>query len=459
MFCSRAVCFSILAFAVAAPAPVGAQIVERPARPFRGLFGGGPPPDPNRTRQELTLTSSLFGGYDDILTPGGGVSTSDENAVSGYAGYADVALRYWKGRTNRWFEASGRGYGNAYSNLGYSPYLGGNLWIEGQTQIGRRNQLQASQAVSYEPFFAPGYGPLIGDLAPEVPSETVSTHGLTDRRSWTVASALSMTRRLTPRQSLRALYRFDGQNYLDAGGMDNLSHAFQASYGSAVTRTGSIRASYGFSRARFKEDPEHDRPLADHSIDLGATYQRRLSRTRQVTFSGGGGAAYVETLNTVTRQPIAYWTPSGHAAVGLDVGRSWLFSLDYRRGVSVLDGISLETFVTDSGAISLGGYLGHRVSTTLSAAYSNGGAGAGGDGQYNSLDLRAQLDVAVTRWCAAVLLYNYYDYHLRDVVDLEPDVPASFDRNAVRIGITLWLPLYGSYTAPSRPEPGSGGRN
>jgi hypothetical protein len=458
MFDARAVCLSILALAVAAPVPAVAQIIERPARPFRGLFGGGPPPDPNRTRQELTLTSSLFAGYDDVLAPGGSHPTG-ETPVSGYTGYADVALQYWKGRTNRSFEVQGRGYGNAYTNLGLNPSFGGNVWIQGKTPIGRRNQLHASQTVSYDPFFAPGTGPLIGDLAPEVPAETVSTHGLTEHPSWTAETILSMTREFTPRRSLTAHYEFNRQNYIGLGGIDNLSHAVQASYESAVSRTVSIRASYGFSRTTFEEDPGPDRPLTDHSVDLGATYERRLSRTRQVTFSGGGGAAYVDTVSTVTQQPIAYWTPSGHAGVGLDLGRSWLFSLDYRRGVSVLDGISLEAFITDSAGISLGGYLGPRVLTTLSGDYSNGAAGAGGAGRYRSLDFNAQLEFAVTRWCAAVVLYNYYDYRLHDVTDLEPGVPESFDRNAVRVGVTFWLPLHGSYTTPSRPQPGSDGRN
>jgi hypothetical protein len=459
MFDARAACLSILAFAVAAPVPAVAQIVERPARPFRGLFGGGPPPDPNRTRQELTLTSSLFAGYDDILTPGGGQPTFDTTPVSGFTGYADAALQYWKGRTNRSFEVQGRGYGNAYSNLGLNPSFGGNVWIQGQTPIGRRNQLSAGQAVSYDPFFAPGTGPLIGDLSPEVPSETVSTHGLTDRGSWRAASTLSMTRQLTPRRSVMALYEFNRQRYLDIGGVDNLSHAVQAGYESAVSRTASILASYRFTSAKYEEELGGYRPLTDHSVELGAAYEWRLSRNRQVTFSGGGGAAYVGTVSTVTAQPIAYWTPSGHATVGVDLGRSWLFSLDYGRGVSVLDGISLETFVTDSARISLGGYLGPRVLTTLSGDYSNGAAGAGGAGRYRSLDFNAQLEFAVTRWCAAVVLYNHYDYRLHDITDLEPGVPDSFDRNAVRVGVTFWLPLHGSYTAPSRPQPGSGGRN
>ena len=31
------------------------------------MFGGSPAPDPNRTRQEFTLTAAMLGGYDDNL--------------------------------------------------------------------------------------------------------------------------------------------------------------------------------------------------------------------------------------------------------------------------------------------------------------------------------------------------------------------------------------------------------
>ncbi len=44
-----------------------AQTVQRPSRPYRGLFGGGPTPDPNRSRQELTLSGNLSVGYDTWL--------------------------------------------------------------------------------------------------------------------------------------------------------------------------------------------------------------------------------------------------------------------------------------------------------------------------------------------------------------------------------------------------------
>ena len=64
----------------AVAADASAQMVQRPARPYRGLFGGGPTTDPNRTRSELTFTGSVLVGHDTWLSPGrrsGGIDRDD----------------------------------------------------------------------------------------------------------------------------------------------------------------------------------------------------------------------------------------------------------------------------------------------------------------------------------------------------------------------------------------------
>src|SRR5262245_21525289 len=104
---------------LALPVAATAQLLERPRRPFTGLFGGGPPPDPTRPRQELTLTVNLLGGYDDNLSLTGTDTNRPPDPNQDKAGYTrsgDVLLRYWRGTTQRSFEIEGRGYVNSYSN-------------------------------------------------------------------------------------------------------------------------------------------------------------------------------------------------------------------------------------------------------------------------------------------------------------------------------------------------------
>jgi hypothetical protein len=458
----RALFLALPAFVlIASSTSVYAQVVERPGRPFRGLFGSGPAPDPDRLRQELTLTSSLFGGYDDVLTPAGiGPEETFIHQQAGYTGYADLALQYWRGRGRRLFDVQGRTYGNAYTNLGVNPSFGGNVRLYAQTPMGRRDELQLMQTFSYDPFFAPGLGPLIGGdpgpAPPTLPTEPVSTYGLTERSSLTLRSALTLIHRFNRRQSMTAGYSFMRQKYLDAAGFDNRIHAANASYEWAYSRYASLRTSYGYSYAAFEDELSLERPMIDHSIQMGVRYARDISRTRRITLTGGGGASYVDAVSGTTGQPINYWTPVGYGSFAVDFGQSWVTSLDYRRGLSVLDGISLETFVTDSVAVSLGGYLTRRLGTSISAAYSNGNSGLGGaNGRYDSLDFAAQFQFEIRPWWATVVDYNYYDYRLHDVSDLQSGVPSSFDRHAIRVGVTFWLPLYGSSMTPARP--GGGG--
>src|SRR5689334_13661492 len=126
--------FSILAL-VASTA--GAQVLEPPPRPSRGLFGGGPPPDPTRSRQDLDLDGSILGGYDDnLVSPAGGNAFVPH--PSGYIAFSDVALRYSAGRPERSFQFGGRGFMNTYRNAGIGPSYGGEQTMSAHTPLGRR---------------------------------------------------------------------------------------------------------------------------------------------------------------------------------------------------------------------------------------------------------------------------------------------------------------------------------
>jgi hypothetical protein len=57
--------------------------------------------------------------------------------------------------------------------------------------------------------------------------------------------------------------------------------------------------------------------------------------------------------------------------------------------------------------------------------------------------------VGIARWAAFIANYNYFNYQLAPLtlpvgVTLTT-IPSSFDRHAVRFGLSLWLPLYGGF--------------
>ena len=87
-----------------------AQILDRPSRPFRGVFGGAEVPNPNRTRSELTFFADLLGGYDSNLAPEGSVPAQTNTIpASGFTGLADLVLRYWHGQAARTSKSRGEG--------------------------------------------------------------------------------------------------------------------------------------------------------------------------------------------------------------------------------------------------------------------------------------------------------------------------------------------------------------
>src|SRR5687768_6788129 len=91
-----------------------AQTMQRPSRPYRGLFGGGPPPDPSRNRQELTLNASMLGGYDEYL---GSEGPTGPNATvrDTYSGFFETGLGYFAGKETRSLSATATAFSNAYS--------------------------------------------------------------------------------------------------------------------------------------------------------------------------------------------------------------------------------------------------------------------------------------------------------------------------------------------------------
>jgi hypothetical protein len=156
--------------------------------------------------------------------------------------------------------------------------------------------------------------------------------------------------------------------------------------------------------------------------------------------------------------PFHYWTPSGHGTFRLGFGRSWSIAADYRRAVTVLQGVTVESFNTDAVVVETEGALSRRLDLSVSVAYSNGRTGAGDSAsRFASYGGLSQLRYAIARCCAATVNYDYYYYSLQDVAGVPSGVPPQYDRNSVLVGFTLWLPLYGSYA--SSPDGGSPGRD
>jgi hypothetical protein len=78
----------------------------------------------------------------------------------------------------------------------------------------------------------------------------------------------------------------------------------------------------------------------------------------------------------------------------------------------------------------------------FTAAYTNGEVGISTNARpYTTANGLASYQVALTRLAALFADYNYYHYLFDPSIQLPPGMSRSLDRNSVRVGVNLWLPL------------------
>jgi hypothetical protein len=426
-----------------------AQVITRPPRVYRGLFGAGAA-DVNRWNHDVTLSGNVFGGYDNNLTPvaGDGATTGgNTEGTGGYLGYAAAQLAYSASRSTKSIELAARGMTNSYGSLGLEPVYGGEASARLATPLGTRNNLSAFERYSDNPMFAPDV-PLPptmidGPVAPATAPLANNTTAYLVRRSQTLDGNVTLQRRVTRRTTLviggshGATRHDDGLGDSDmVGGMFN--------YGWSIGRS-TVAGAYHYSSAETQSPPMASRPMASHNVMLNYSIGHRITRSRQLAISLGGGATQVNTISSFSSEPLSYSTPAGHANVRLDLTRSWNVALDYARGVSVIEGVSLDSFVTDNVSLRSGGNLGARGDLAMSANWVTGRAGAEGAGVYDSYTGIVQLQLAVNRWIDSTMAYTYYAYRLEGVTVITPGLVTNLNRHAVRAGLNFRLPLYGRY--------------
>ena len=106
---------------------------------------------------------------------------------------------------------------------------------------------------------------------------------------------------------------------------------------------------------------------------------------------------------------------------------------------------SLESFATNQVSVMATGTLSRRIEAAFGTNVSNGqSGGTEAPGTFLMYSGLAQLRYAFARCCAATLNYDYYYYDLDGVSQTPTGLPPQYDRNAIRVGLTFWLPLRGS---------------
>jgi hypothetical protein len=443
----------LASLSVVVSAPAGAQTTPRePQRTYRGLFGGGPSLDPNRTRQELTLTANVVGGYDNNLAAEAvGSSQPGIDSPGGYLGTGEFDLRYFRGRLIRSFAIDGNAFVTKYGANGVGLIEGGSVDLSATTQVRRRDRLSVSQHVTYEPLLTLGsFDPLNPVVGPGGAPETSAFAGLAERRSLGTQSGAGYQLSMGRRSSLSLDYGFLSQRYLDSDSTLGNSHSHRAAagYTRTVNRSLGMRAAYNYSYGRFR-DADGVRPLTEQTIEGGPQYSRTLSRTRRLQLSAGVGGQYVRTLTAVAarRTLVDYWTPFASASANVDLMTNWRVRADYRRSTSVLPEVTTDSYITDAVTVGTNTLLGERLDLDLSVGLATGtsAVATGSNATYRTATVATTAQWAFGRRLAALVNYYYYDYRFTNTADLPEGISPATRRHTVRVGVTLWLPLLGQY--------------
>ena len=431
----------VVVLATGVPVLAGAQVLERPQRPEPR----GETREETRDWHRVTLTANTLGSYDDNLTAGQSAFNDELTSLTGYTGYADTTLRFDQGKGSRLFDVSGRAYVNAFRNAGVTPKYGADALAH--FVAGTRNRIELFQGVRNDPYYTiGGFSGLrqSADFAGSPDDNPLNSSS--SRRSWALASRADFTSQWSPRNQLGLSYIYDSRDYRDQLG-DSRAGAGSFFYKRNLGRLSSLKLSYGYADSQLLEQTGWV-PLQTHSAEGGFDLEHRFSRSRRMLLSFGGGAIRAFTRERLTREDVNLWVPAAYGNMRVDWARTWGISADYRRSVSSVQGISADAFATDAALVRMGGLVGRRVELTFSTGYVAGRTPTAGAGSYENYTSTAQVRLELTNTWSAVVGYDHYQYDLSGIDPILRQLPTDVQRNAVRVGLTMDLPL----AAPREPR-------
>jgi hypothetical protein len=269
---------------------------------------------------------------------------------------------------------------------------------------------------------------------------------LVERPAISYSSSASIAYRLSKRGTFTADYslqytdfRRESKNYTFGGG--------GARYSYRASRHATLRLGYHYREGRLPSiyTDESYPPLQAHDIDAGLDYSRSLSISRKTTFAFGTGSSVIRGQDqgyTNDRKLRTRYTLNLNASLTRQIGQSWTARLDYRRGFHTMEGFP-QPFFTDAVTFHAGGYAGPRLSLSFDGGYTTGEVGLrkGADNGHETWNGTAKATVALSAATALYVDYFYYHYRFGGEVLLPTGLRRELDRQGIRGGLSLRLPL------------------
>jgi len=430
VFCGVVAC----ALLVCAAAPARAQ-VERRQRPQHGIFGG-PEASPN-SPQQLDISASFFGAYDDDVTADTPGLQGTAAGLGGMYSGLTTGLSY-----NRRIGRRAAFNSSAGTSFRYYPDLKGQSLAPLGEQVGAgftigsekndRNRLSFGGDLGFAPYYALGLAPIasvpmdIGDLAPQ-PVDSIVVR----REALMYGTGVQFEHALSARSTVTLNYAYHVMDFHEESRRQT-SQSGGVHYRHGLSKNVGVKIGYERADSNFGGTNDH---VANHIIDAGLDFTRPLSLTRRTTLTFSIGPSLIEQNNVLQYRAVI------DAAVSHEIGRTWAARATYHRGFGMVAGLNSMVYSDGAGA-ALEGLLTRRLDFAAMGSFSTGEfTMTGAPNNYNTYQGSVRLRAALQQSTAVFVEYVAYRYQFDSRLGLPLGVPGSLVRQGVRTGLSLWLPL------------------
>lgn len=308
-----------------------------------------------------------------------------------------------------------------------------------------------NQTVVYSPSYLyglfPGGGALdVGDAV--LPAPDYATY---DTESYSHRTSLRVRHELTRRStvSLNGDFRYTNFVGRTAARRDVTAHGAGAQFSREVGRSAGFSMGYRYRSGQNGTGPDRATLITttEHGVDGGVSYSRALSGTRRLTFTGRIGASSIDAprLALELTEGISgdrLFKVDAELGVIYPVTRTWSAQGAYRRGMEYLPELP-EPVYADSVNVGVQGQLTRRTTLSTTVGYSTGESLRNRNSLlFDTYTTSARVSYALTRTLSAYGQYLYYYYSFGDST-LLTEGQSGLERNGVRAGVTMSIPLVG----------------
>jgi hypothetical protein len=419
--------------------PANATAQADTPRLFGQIFGASPARS-SRT-QSLDLSLSFLAGYDQNAV--GALANTSDYAVprfiqSSALATANAVLAFNRAHRLNSISATARSgirYYPSVTNVSAADF-GASCGIH--HQISRRVQGDANAQVAYEPYYSLLAIPAFTDV--EL-SSVSGDYGMAKHPSVGYDGNASTRIALSRRTNATIGYAFRGFDLTGAaadGGSMRQQNG-NVSIGRDLTSRLAIGAGYDYSVGTGSYTNRHTTTSGQGgqvSMDYHQTL--RSKRTLKAGFSVGFSAYETREPDHAGRADRLV-TARLHLSAG--IGRTWVVSSEYRRGIRQLPGVAAPAY-SDDVRIGIGGVVSRRVDLSVNGGFSKGAESTNSIPVFKTATGGAVVRWAIARREALRADYLYYWHEFPPNGFLPAGLSRRLGRHAVRVGLDVWLPLH-----------------